>query len=89
VRGTKQEHLGVVVAAGLTATRAELGIAGQLDRWHRIHGHLLIKSSFEPCCVRSYTHSIVLLFDRTGYVVVVLDGSDIFATRRTDVWDLE
>src|SRR6266851_4694168 len=48
----------------------------------------MIKPSFEPCCVRSYTHSIALLFDRTGYVVVVARGSDIFATRRTDVWDL-
>src|ERR1700731_73007 len=48
----------------------------------------MIKLSFEPRSVRSYTHSIVLMFDRTGYVAVVRRGSDIFATRRTDVWDL-
>src|SRR5271157_2189522 len=70
------------------APRADVGTAGQVHRWHRTHGDLLIKPSFEPYYVRSYTHSIVLLFDRMGYVAVIRRGSDILATRRTDVWDL-
>jgi len=34
----------------------------------------MIKSSFDPHCVRSYTYSIVLLFDRTGMLPLYAAG---------------
>src|SRR6478736_6792551 len=52
----------------------DIRTAGQGVRWHRTHGDLPIKPSFDSCRVRSYTHSIVLLFDRMGMQMLYSAG---------------
>src|SRR5260370_42511365 len=69
-------------------TWADPGTARPRHCWHRIHCDLRNQTF-----VRAAPCSIVHPFDRitvrsNGYVAVVRRGSDIFATRRTDVWDL-
>src|ERR1700733_12700223 len=54
------------------------GLTGRVTAGITLMVTSMLKPSFEPTCVRSYTHSIAILFDRSDDTIVVSRGSDIF-----------